>query len=433
MMRIGCTLSVRLLVRARVRGVRWLPVLLAAACAQPSHPTAAAPTPEEIPALQRALSRDSSNAGIRLRLAEASRRAGNPQAALALLEPIVATEPTAAFYLGTIAEQQGRYADARRRYQDYFARGKNAELREYARRRFVLLDRLELEQAVRSALANERQLAAGTPEPRTIGVFPFLTVTNDPQLRPLGTALAELLTTDLAQTDRVRVLERVQVQKLLDEMALGASGRVDPATAARSGRLLGAGTLVQGRVEGGSTALALQASVVRVPTGRTAAAPLTERDALSRFFDLEKRVALGIYDRLGIQLTAAERQRVTRQATSNVQALLALGFGLEAEDAGNYSEASSQFARAVQLDPNFALARQRLDQARAMEIASATPPSTLGQLALLPIEEVSAPADLFRAVELLVPDPAARDAAAEALGAEGVGRRGTAEIVIRRP
>lgn len=381
--------------------------------------------------LERALRRDSSDVGIRLRLAEANRRAGKPEAAVALLEPVAGRDATASFYLGVLNEDRGRVADARRHYADYVVRGKDARLRDQARHRLALLDRLELEQAVRADIANERQLATRAPEPRTVGVFPFLTVTSDPQLAPLGTALAELLTTDLAQTDRVRVLERVQVQKLLDELSLAASGRVDPATAARSGRLLGAGTIVQGRVEGGDAALALQALVVRVPTARTAAAPLSERDALSRIFDVEKRLALGIYDRMGVQLTPAERQRVTRQATGNVQALLALGFGLEAQDAGRYDQAASQFARAVQLDPNFMLARQHLDQARALQLAAATTPSALAELALLPV--VSAPPDPFRAVEQMVPDPGTRDAVVEALGAEGVGRRGTAEIVVRRP
>jgi tetratricopeptide (TPR) repeat protein len=404
--------------------------LLGHGCARPY--SAPPPTPEDISALQRALSRDSSNVSIRFRLAEANRRAGKADVAAALLEPVAVRDPTASFYLGVIAEDQGHFGDARRRYADYVARGTDVRLRDHARRRLALLDRLELEQAVRGALANERQLAGRAPEPRTVGVFPFLTVTTDPQLEPIGTALAELLTTDLAQTDRVRVLERVQVQKLLDEMSLAASGRTDPATAARSGRLLGAGTLVQGRVEGGSGALALQALVVRVPTPPTAAAPLSERDALDRIFDVEKRLALGIYDRMGIQLTAAERQRVTRQATTNVQALLALGFGLEAQDAGRYGEAVTHFARAVQLDPNFEIAKAHLDQARALQIAAATPTSALAALAL-PSVGLSAEADLFRAIEQMVPDPGTRDAAVEALGAEGVGRRGTAEIVIRRP
>jgi TolB-like protein len=367
-----------------------------------------------------------------LRSAEAQRRAGQFDAAARLLEPVADVTPLAAFSLALVREDQGRIADSRQLYQKYLATGQDAELRTRARDRLVLLDRLELQRAVRDALSHERDLASRPPEPRTIGVFPFLTTTADPQLHPLGTALAELLTTDLAQTDRLRVVERARVQDLLDEMRLAESRRSDPATAVRSGRMLGASTLVQGRIEGTTTELAVQAAVVRVPPDRTPGNPLRERDALTRLFDAEKRLALGVYDRMGIQLTTAERQRVMHEATRNIQALLELGYGLEAQDAGHYAEAAAHFARAAQLDPSFALAHQysaeTSAQARAAEIST----QTLGQLAIAAAAAVRR-VDIFLSVQRLVPDPAIRNPAAEALGAEGVGRRGTVDIVIPRP
>jgi tetratricopeptide (TPR) repeat protein len=244
--------------------------------------------------------------------------------------------------------------------------------------------------------------------------------------------MAELLTTDLAQTDRLRVVERVRIQQLLDEIKLAESRRVEPATAVRSGRLLGAGTLIQGRIEGTGNELSLQAAVVRVATPTAAPNPLRERDALNRFFDVEKKLALGIYDRMGIQLTSAERDRVTQQATRNVQALLELGLGLEALDAGRFADAAARFERAVQLDPNFALARQRATEARTQARAATISTAVLAQNALSEIPALR-PVDLFQAIQRLVPNPSVRDAAVEALGTEGVTRTGTVDIIIRRP
>jgi len=171
---------------------------------------------------------------------------------------------------------------------------------------------------------------------------------------------------------------------------------------------------------------------VRVATPNAAPNPLRDKEALNRFFDAEKRLALGIYDRMGIQLTSAERGRVTQQATTNVQALLELGFGLEAQDAGRYAEAAARFERAAQLDPNFALAKQRATEARAMSRAVGVATTTLSQTALSEIPALR-PVNLFQSVQGLVPNPGIRDAAVEALGTEGVSRHGTVEIVIRRP
>ena len=73
-----------------------------------------------------------------------------------------------------------------------------------------------------------------------------LTIAGDSGLQPLSRGLAELMATDLAMVRSLRLLERIQVGALLDEMKLGASGRADPTTAARVGRLLRAERMVQG-------------------------------------------------------------------------------------------------------------------------------------------------------------------------------------------
>jgi tetratricopeptide (TPR) repeat protein len=405
-----------------------------AACAAQSVETMPNVSPADIPSLERAFARDSNDLGTRVRLAEAQRRAGRAAVASRLLEPVSDRAPVAAFYLGLVREDQGRIADARRLYEGYLTRGENAALKERIRDRLALFGRLELQEAVRTALAREAELARQTPEARTVGVFPFLIATNDRNLRPLGVAFAELLSTDLGQTTRVRVVERARVQQLLDEIKLAESRRVDPASAARSGRIVGAGTLVQGRIEGAND-LTFQASVVRVQQNPTAGNPLRERETVARLFDAEKRLALGVYDRLGVQLTPAERERVSQHQTRNVQALLELGLGLEAQDAGRFDEAAQHYSRATQLDPNFALARQRATEATVQARATAFSTLSLAQLGLggLPAMTSVRTVDPFRAIERLVPNPTVRDASVEAFGTEGFGRRGTIEITIQRP
>src|SRR5690606_30460110 len=142
---------------------------------------------------------------------------------------------------------------------------------------------------------------------------------------------AELLITDLSQTDRLSVLERMHVQALIDEIQLAEAGLVDPATAARGGRLLGAGRIIQGSVGGTEQDLQLTAAVVGVTTGEPQVESGRGPSPLARFFDAEKALALDIYRVLGIELTPAERERVNRRPTENVRALLLFGLGLEAE------------------------------------------------------------------------------------------------------
>jgi TolB-like protein len=85
----------------------------------------------------------------------------------------------------------------------------------------------------------------------------------------LSKGIADILITDLAANDRVRVVERDQLQKLLDEQDLTVKGRVEDATAVRVGKLLGAGHMIVGGffVDRSGT-LRLDARAVNVETSR---------------------------------------------------------------------------------------------------------------------------------------------------------------------
>src|SRR6266545_2071513 len=56
----------------------------------------------------------------------------------------------------------------------------------------------------------------------------------------LQKGIAGMLISELSANPAARVVEREEIQKLLEEQNLGASGRVDPQTAAKVGRLVGA-------------------------------------------------------------------------------------------------------------------------------------------------------------------------------------------------
>lgn len=60
--------------------------------------------------------------------------------------------------------------------------------------------------------------------------------------------VSDLLTNRLAQTGRFTLVERSRINQILAEQNLGASGRIDPSTAAQIGRLLGADAVIIGSI-----------------------------------------------------------------------------------------------------------------------------------------------------------------------------------------
>jgi TolB-like protein len=241
--------------------------------------------------------------------------------------------------------------------------------------RLALLTRKELQQRARFAIARESLLVRTPPDSNTIAVMPFRYTGADSSLRPLERGLAALVVTDLSRVRRLRLVEREQLQVLLDELQLAASGRVDPATGARSGRLVGASEVVEGQFSEVPTAnFRVDASVVRA-SDAVIAATGSGSDKLLALFDIEKTVVFQLLDKLAITLTPGERSAISERPTRDIQAFLLYSRGLEARDRGDFVGASQAFQAAAQRDPGFSAAAQDAQSSQAAQTATATPPA----------------------------------------------------------
>lgn len=347
-------------------------------------------TSADIPSLTHQAEREPRNAGVRFRLAAALAEGDRCDTAVTVARAARLLEPgnvLGPLVVGACQEGAGRYGEAVATYNEFAAehpqtRGIAAVL---AKAQLAL--RASADQAARRALAREAELAREPPEPRTIAVLP-LVVAGDTTYQALSRGLAELITTDLAYVRSLRLLERVQVGVLLDELRLSQSDRVDPGTAARVGRLLRAERMVQGTATFPRAGpVELVASVVGVtgvvrPVGAV-------RGPFKELLGLEKRVVLDVAAQLGIQLTEGERQRILRQGPRNLAAFLAYSRGLEAMDRGDYAAAARSFRAAVRADPSFQEARQGQQAAEAAPLAQR---ASGGALVALPDALPSGPA-----------------------------------------
>ena len=212
-------------------------------------------------------------------------------------------------------------------------------------------------------------------------MFPFRYVGTNPEFEPLGRGLTHLMITDLGKLPRLTLLERERVQALVDEMALNESGRVDPVTGARSGRLLRAGRVIQGSVRdvAGNADLRLDAAVVDASNSSVVATG-AGTDQLQQLFALEKQVLFRLLDQMGMTLTPAERRALSERPTADLQAFLAFSRGLEAEDRGDFAGAEAGYSAAIARDPNFRQARDRRTSVQRSAQATLLPPAVFAGL-----------------------------------------------------
>jgi tetratricopeptide (TPR) repeat protein len=324
------------------------------------------PSPADIPVLEEAVSQDPENTISRTQLGMAYYKADRFQDALSQLSLAVeaGSEEAATFlYLGLANEAMEDWAAARSAYTRYMEVGRSDPLRAELERRLVLIVRNELQSQARSAIAQEAELATAAPLPRSVAVFPFQLVSENDDLMPLQVAMADMMITDLSISNALTVLERTQIQSLLDEMAMTDAGYTDAASGARAGRLLQAEHVVQGALTTlGDDNLRFDANVLNTVQSSSAGS-LSAQDLLEGLFDMEKEIVFQVIDVLGAQLTPAEREAINENRAENILAFLAYGRGLVALDNGDYAGAQQFFQQATDLDPEFSMADNKVTEA----------------------------------------------------------------------
>jgi len=372
-----------MIVRSRAPLLAIVSALSVIGCAG-SPPPSPVPSPADLPALEAAQQQSPRDAALITRLGIAyfeAKRFDRSRDVLQTTLAINGRNYPALVYLGLAHEQLGSLDSARAAYTAAGAlAGGKVQQGEIADR-LALLTRKELRQAARASIAQEATLSVQPPTENSVAVFPFSYVGQNEELRPVGRGLTHLMITDLSKLSRLKLLEREQVQLLVDELALNDAGRVDPRTGARSGRILRAERVVQGSVQDvpGKQDIRLDAAIVNASDAKVVASG-TGSDPLAQLFALQKQVLFRLVDQLGITLTPAERRALSERPTADLQAFLAFSRGLEAEDRGDYQAAEANYSAAVARDPNFRAAKDRRASNSRLALAGQLSPQVLAGL-----------------------------------------------------
>ena len=197
-----------------------------------------------------------------------------------------------------------------------------------------------------------------------VAVLDLSNRTGDSSLDGAGAGVAGILVAKLTRVDTLEVVERSRLADVMGELALGKSGAVDPATAAKAGHLLGASHFVTGEiisVKLPSVALALR--VIDVESGQVIAATDVVGevgDTGEEFFVLVDDAAFKIVEALQLSLGARDRIELGQVDVRGLRTIESYGKALEALDRGDRSAASSLLSEALALEPGFRIASDTL-------------------------------------------------------------------------
>lgn len=216
---------------------------------------------------------------------------------------------------------------------------------------------------IRDNLSELKNSNSHVTEPNSVAVLYFRNISEWRELTPLLKGLAEVLITDLGKVQRLKIVKRKKVQLLLDELHLTPSGLLDQLKMRDTGRMLGAGKLITGGIERvDNTRIRLTAGVVDTKTGQLQGESVQAAGRLSEIPELEKILLVGLLKSLGVRLNSDEAKALQQFPTKNNLAFIAFSKGLDFEDRNIIRQAKYQYAKAINLDAEFKLAKQRLAQ-----------------------------------------------------------------------
>ncbi len=180
-------------------------------------------------------------------------------------------------------------------------------------------------------------------------------------LEALTVGIQQMLLSELAQNSQLRVVERGQLRALMEEQDLGASGRVEPGTAAELGRLVGARYMILGVFIDLFSDFRMDARIVDVETGEILNSQ-TVRNDRARIYDLLVELAGKVTE--GADLPPLTREiRQEREAREvPAEAVILYSRAQTYEDFGDRTRAVEVYRRIVQEFPQMTEAQEALRQ-----------------------------------------------------------------------
>jgi len=186
------------------------------------------------------------------------------------------------------------------------------------------------------------------PEQLSIAVLPFANMSTDPEQDYFSDGISEEILNLLAQIQPLKVIARTS--------SFSFKGKeVDIATMAQQ---LHVRHILEGSVRKAGNRVRITAQLIDAQDSTHLWSQTFDRDySAENLFFIQSEIARTITDRLRMTLTGEDEQRLTNVPTKNTEAYAAYLLGrqrLTDRKVDGLADAVTQFARAIELDPQFA-------------------------------------------------------------------------------
>ncbi len=182
----------------------------------------------------------------------------------------------------------------------------------------------------------------------------------------LRRGIAGMLTSELSLNPSARLVERAEAQHVLDEQNLAAAGRVDAATAAKVGKLVGARYMIAGTFIDLYGDFRIDARIIDVETSEILKVVRSDPKLHERkdLFRIIQSVAERIFTDTKLPALPAGKAQAMRSREVPTEALALYSRALLYEDRGDKAKAVEFYQKALVAYPEYTESKEALRRAR---------------------------------------------------------------------
>ncbi len=188
----------------------------------------------------------------------------------------------------------------------------------------------------------------GAPIPPTVAVLPFVNATEDPDAEYLADGVTESLVNTLCRISKLRVMSRSAVFRY-------KKNELDPRVI---GKELGVDVVLVGTITSRATGIVISVELVQVFSGWQLWGESFDGE-LKDLLEIQDALTRRLLGALKVKLSGEEEKRVTARYTESAEAYqsyLAGRYNWSQYTRKGIEKAIFHFRRAIELDPNYALA-----------------------------------------------------------------------------
>jgi TolB-like protein len=182
----------------------------------------------------------------------------------------------------------------------------------------------------------------------------------------LRRGIAGMLLSELSQNPSMRLVDREQIQKLLDEQGLAAADRVDAQTAAKIGKLVGARYMIAGTFIDLYGDFRIDARIIDVETSEILKVVRSDPKLSDRkqMFKIIQSVADRITEGTKLPPLPAAKAQAVKARNVPTEALALYSRALLYQDRGDKKKAVEYYNAAIKAFPDYAEAHEGLRKAQ---------------------------------------------------------------------